>query len=131
MKLKQMLICSALVVSFGSANDIMKQSMATMQDGMIQIQQGFLNNNIQSIRSGLKLIKEGNSSFSDRKIITQYLPKDKKHMINVAENQSKRISLNATVLELNLDEKSYINATNAYADILNACSRCHSIVRGW
>ena len=131
MKLKQILMCCTLLVSFSNADNVMKKSMSTMQDGLNQIQQGFLNNNIQSIRDGVELIKKGNNSFSNEKVIAQYLPENKKHMVNVAENLAKRISLNATVLELNLDEKSYINATNAYGDILNACSRCHGIVRGW
>jgi hypothetical protein len=52
-------------------------------------------------------------------------------MANVAENASKRIALSSSVLELNLDEKAYVNAANAYSDMLNACSSCHSIVRNW
>jgi len=131
MKLKNILICGALLGTFASADDVMKKSMATMQNGMTQVQQGFLNNDVTSIREGIKLIKEGNAKFSDKKVIKQYLPADKKHMINVAENQARRITLDATVLELNLDDKAYVNASNAYADIMNACSRCHAIVRSW
>lgn len=52
-------------------------------------------------------------------------------MANVAENASKRIALDINVLELNLDDKAYVNAANAYSDMLNACSSCHSIVRNW
>ena len=131
MKLKTILMAGILTASLASADDVMKKSMSLMQDGMTQIQQGFLNNNEKSIREGLQLVTKGNSLFSDAKVIKQYLPADKKHMINVAENQAKRISLDATVLSLNLDDKAYINASNAYADIMNACSRCHAIVRSW
>ncbi len=131
MKLKKILICTSLVVSFATAGDVMKDSMSVMQEGMTQVQQGFLNNNLTSIKEGIKLIKSGNAKFSDAKVIKKYLPADKKHMINVAENQAKRIALDATVLELNLDDKAYVNASNAYADIMNACSRCHAIVRSW
>ena len=98
---------------------------------MTQIQQGFLNNNLDSIKAGVKLVKEGNELFSDKKVISQYLPENKKHMANVAENASKRISLDINVLEVNLDNKAYVNAANAYSDMLNACSSCHSIVRNW
>lgn len=98
---------------------------------MTQIQQGFLNNNINLIQSGTKLVKDGNDLFSDEKVISKYLPEDKKHMSNVAAKLAKRIDLDTTVLELNLEDKAYINAANAYSDILNACSRCHSIVRSW
>ena len=98
---------------------------------MTQIQQGFLNNNLELIKQGTELVKEGNSLFSDKKVISQYLPENKKHMANIAENASKRIALDINVLELNLDTKSYVNAANAYSDMLNACSSCHSIVRNW
>ena len=36
-----------------------------------------------------------------------------------------KISLDLNVLELNLDDKAFVNAANAYSDMLNACSSCH------
>ena len=91
----------------------------------------FLNNNLQLIKDGSKLVKEGNDLFSDKKVISSYLPENKKHMANVAANASTRITLALNVLEVNLDDKAYVNAANAYSDMLNACSSCHSIVRNW
>lgn len=131
MKLGKLLLACSLAFTIASAQDVMQKSMSIMEKGMTQIQQGFLNNNAELIRSGAKLVKQGNSLFSDKKVIAQYLPQDKKHMSNVAENASKRIDLDVNVLELNLDDKAYINAANAYSDMLNACARCHSIVRNW
>ena len=52
-------------------------------------------------------------------------------MAMVGTLSSQRISLEINVLELSLDEKAYVNAANAYSDMLNACSKCHSIVRAW
>ncbi len=131
MKLVKSLIVSTLLIVSANANDVMQKSMSIMEKGMTQIQQGFLNNNLELIKEGAKLVQEGNSLFSDKKVITSYLPENKKHMVNVAENASKRISLDLNVLELNLDNKSYVNAANSYSDMLNACSSCHSIVRNW
>ena len=131
MKLLNILTAAVLSVSIASGDDVMKKSMSIMEQGMTQIQQGFLNNNVELIRSGSKLVKDGNKLFSDEKVISQYLPDNKKHMVNVAANAAKRIDLDTTILELNLDDKAYINAANAYSDMLNACSRCHSIVRSW
>lgn len=131
MKLLKVLVASTLLVAAANANDVMQKSMSIMEKGMTQIQQGFLNNNLQAIKDGAKLVKEGNELFSDKKVITNYLPENKKHMANVAENASKRIALDINVLELNLDNKAYLNAANAYSDMLNACSSCHSIVRNW
>lgn len=131
MKFINILTAALLTVSVASAQDVMQKSMSIMEKGMTEIQQGFLNNNVELIRSGTKLVREGNQLFSDEKIIAQYLPENKKHMVNVAENAAKRIDLDANVLELNLDNNAYINAANAYSDMLNACARCHSIVRSW
>ncbi|WP_320036020.1 hypothetical protein [Halarcobacter sp.] len=131
MKFINILTAAALTISVASAQDVMQKSMSIMEEGMTQIQKGFLNNNVQLIESGAKLVKEGNKLFSNKNIITVYLPDNKKHMVNVAENAAKRIELDVSVLELNLEEKAYINAANAYSDVLNACARCHSIVRSW
>lgn len=131
MKLTKILLASSLALVSLSANDVMQKSMSIMEKGMTQIQQGFLNNNLELVKEGTKLVKEGNALFSDKKIITQYLPENKKHMVNVAENASKRIALDIAGLEANLENKAFINATNSYSDMLNACSSCHSIVRNW
>lgn len=131
MKLTKILIASIFCVSLANADDVMKKSMAIMEKGMTNIQIGFLHNNEALIRDGLKQVKEGNAMFSDKEIISKYLPATKKHMANVAENQAKRITLDASVMDLNLDEKAFMRASSAYADILNACSRCHAIVREW
>lgn len=131
MKLTKILAAAIITVSCASAQDIMQKSMSIMEEGMTQIQQGFLNNNVSLIRNGSKLVKEGNDLFSNKEVIGKYLPKDKQHMINVAENASKRLSLDVNIINLNLDDKAYINASNAYSDMLNACARCHSIVRSW
>lgn len=131
MKLSKLIIAATLFVVAANANDVMQKSMSTMEKGMTQIQQGFLNNNLGLIKEGTKLVKEGNALFSDKKVIGEYLPDNKKHMVNVAENASKRISLDVNELEVNLDNKAFINAANSYSDMLNACSSCHSIVRNW
>ena len=131
MKLGKIVLACTLAFGVVNAQDVMQKSMSIMEQGMTQIQQGFLNNNIELVRSGVELVDKGNSLFSEKKVIEAYLPENKKHMINVAVNASKRIALDINILELNLDDKAYINATNAYSDMLNACSRCHSIVRNW
>ena len=131
MKLSKILIAGILSFGIASANDVMKKSMDIMQKGIEQVQFGFINNNADLIRDGLVQIKKGNEMFSDEKIISKYLPENKKHMVNVALNASKRISLDANIIELNLDDKAYTKAADGYSDMLNACSRCHGIIRSW
>jgi len=131
MKLSKIIIAGLLSVTIASANDTLTKSMAIMQEGIQQVQYGFINNNEEVIREGLKTIKKGNVMFSDEALIAKSLPADKKHMANVASNASKRITADATIIELNLDDKAYTKAAEGYSDMLNACSRCHSIVRSW
>ncbi len=130
MKLTKILMAVVLSAGIASA-DTMTNSMNIMQQGIEQVQFGFINNNEKMIREGLVQIKKGNAMFSDEKTIKKYLPNDKKHMANVAANSSKRIALDATVIELNLDDKAYKKAAQGYSDMLNACSRCHGIIRSW
>lgn len=131
MKLKTILLAGILSVTVASANDVMTKSMNMMQKGIEQVQFGFINNNEQMIRDGLKEIKKGNTMFSSDSVIKASLPTNKKHMVNVASNASKRIAADATIIELNLDDKAYTKAAEGYADMMNACSRCHGIVRSW
>ena len=130
-KLTKILVAGILSVTVANANDIMQKSMSTMDTGMNLIQKGFMHNNLNLIKDGMAMVEKGNKEFSNPKLIAKYLPADKKHMVNVAENQAKRIHLNLNILELRLDDRAYTNAANAYSDMLNACSRCHGLVRNW
>lgn len=131
MKLIKLIAVIALTVNISWAQDVMQKSMNIMEEGMSEIQKGFLHNSVELIKSGTLKVRKGNELFSDEKVISEYLPKNKKHMVNIASNASQRIKLDANVLELNLENKAYIDAANAYSDMMNACARCHSIVRAW
>lgn len=131
MKVSKLLVVLAFAITCSNADDVMQKSMSLMEKGMVEIQKGFLNNNLDSIKNGVKLVKDGNNLFSDEKLIAQYLPDNKKHMSNMAENSSKRITKDSAKLEQNLSNKAFLKAADAYSDILNACSSCHSIVRSW
>jgi len=131
MKLQTILLAGILSATIASGNDVMTKSMNMMQKGIEQVQFGFVNNNEEMIREGLVEIKKGNTMFSSDSVIKASLPNDKKHMVNVASNASKRIAADATIIELNLDDKAYTKAAEGYADMVNACSRCHGIIRSW
>jgi hypothetical protein len=130
-KLSKIIVAGILSVSFANAGDLLTKSMTAMETGMTFIQKGFLNNNAELIRTGVEMVEKGNKMFSDKDVIIKYLPQNKKHMVNVAENQARRITLDASLVNLRLDDKAYTSAANAYSDMMNACSRCHAIVRDW
>lgn len=132
MKINKLLLTVSLLATCSFAQeDVMQKSMSLMEEGMTKIQKGFLHNSSELIKEGSQLVNKGNTLFSKEDVIKKYLPADKKHMTNVAVNTAERIKLDLNVLNLNLDDKAYVNASSAYSDILNACSRCHAIVRNW
>ncbi|MEA3554395.1 MAG: hypothetical protein U9R39_08360 [Campylobacterota bacterium] len=130
-KLTKILAATILSVSVANASDVMQKSMTIMQDGIEKVQYGFINNNASMIKEGLTKIEKGNSLFSEEAVIKKYLPSDKKHMSNIAVNSAKRIAADATIIGLNLEDKAYTKAAEGYADMMNACSRCHGLVRSW
>ncbi len=130
-KLTKILVAAILSVTVANANDVMQKSMDIMQKGIEKVQFGFINNNADIIKEGLVEVSKGNDLFSDKDVIIKYLPGDKKHMVNTAVNTAKRITADATIIDLNLDDKAYTKAAQGYADMLNACSRCHGLIRSW
>ena len=130
-KLTKILLATILSVTVANASDVMQKSMKIMQDGIENVQYGFINNNAEMIKQGLKKIEKGNTLFSKETLIKKYLPNDKKHMANIAVNSSKRIAADATIIGLNIEDKAYTKAAEGYADMMNACSRCHGLVRSW
>ena len=98
--ISKLIVAGILTLGVANANDIMVKSMTKMDQGMNLIQKGFMHNSIDTIREGIRLVEEGNLEFSDEKTIAQYLPADKKHMVNVAENQAKRITLDTNLMGL-------------------------------
>lgn len=131
MKIRNLLLVAVLGVTVANADDVMRKSMSLMAQGMNDIQSGFMNNNVNLIRSGSKLVEDGNKLFSTQDVIKQYLPENKKHMTNTAKKHSDTIRQQLTVMSLKLDEKAYLKAGQAFGDMLNACSSCHAIVRNW
>ncbi len=130
-KLTKILVAGILSVTVANANDVMQNSMSIMQKGIEKVQFGFINNNATMIKEGLAEVSKGNNLFSKKNVIAKYLPKDKKHMVNTAVNAAKRITADTTIIDLNLDDKAYTKAAKGYADVLNACSRCHGLIRSW
>lgn len=99
MKFSKIITATLLSVSIVSASDVMKESMKIMENGLKQVQLGFINNNEAIIRDGLVLIEKGNMMFSDEKTIKKYLPDNKEHTVNTALLASTRIGLDINIIE--------------------------------
>lgn len=52
-------------------------------------------------------------------------------MSNIAFNAAKRIDASSNELIKALNKKEYSKASQSYSEIVNACTACHAVVRGW
>ncbi|MCX6073911.1 MAG: hypothetical protein NTY39_06285 [Campylobacterales bacterium] len=131
MKIVKILALSALLSAGLMANDTLASNMSQMEKGLSSIQKGFLYNTPVLIKEGVSDIQKANALFHNKDETKKYLPKDKQHMNNIAFNASKRIDTASNDLLKALDKKEYSKAHQSYSEIVNACTACHAVVRGW
>jgi hypothetical protein len=131
LKLLTAALCVASVLQAADAEKVNAMVMINMENGLANIQKGFLYNNLDLIKSGVDQVQKENMVYHDRNVIKSILPDNRKQMENLALITSKRIE-NATE-----EMKSYIalkqmkKAHSSFSDIVNACTDCHTLVRGW
>lgn len=130
----KIILASLLCISLANATDNEKVNamvMLNMENGLASIQKGFLYNNIDMIKEGVEIVSKENMIYHDRKVIRAILPENKKQMENLALITSKRIENSTDEMKSYLALKQMKNAHNAFLDIVNACTDCHVLVRGW
>lgn len=131
MKMVKVLALSALLSAGVMAADDLAANMHQMEGGLSDVQKGFLYNTPDLIKTGVSEIKKADALFHDMDATKKYLPKDKQHMSNIAFNAAKRIDSASNDLLKALDKKQYTKAHQSYSEIVNACTACHAVVRGW
>jgi len=131
MKMIKILALSALLSAGVMADETLANNMSQMENGLSNVQKGFLYNTPALIKNGVAEIKKADALFHDMDATKKYLPKDKQHMSNIAFNAAKRIDTATNDLLAALDKKQYSKAHQSYSDIVNACTACHAVVRGW
>ncbi|MEA1918700.1 MAG: hypothetical protein U9N52_02580 [Campylobacterota bacterium] len=127
----KILTLTALLGGALFATDTLAINMAKSENGLNNIQKGFLYNSMPLVRNGVKEVREANKMFHNTEETQKYLPKDKQHMKNIAFNAATRINSAADEMEIYLAEKEMGKAQQAYSHIISACSSCHAVVRGW
>lgn len=127
---KLILIASIFATTLFADQMVMHKSMTKMEDGMTFIQKGYLYNNIELVTQGLNDIESGNKLFTES-AMKNYLPENKKHMANIARNQSINIQSAIDAMRKLVDEKQYIKAYEKTTDIMRSCTACHALVRNW
>jgi len=131
MKMIKILALCTLIGGSLMADDTLALNMSQMENGLSNVQKGFLYNAPALIKGGVAEIKKADALFHDSEATKKYLPKDKQHMSNIAFNAAKRIDSASNDLIKALDKKEYSKAHQSYSEIVNACTACHAVVRGW
>ncbi|MCX6060818.1 MAG: hypothetical protein NT103_01000 [Campylobacterales bacterium] len=131
MKIVKILALSALLSVGAAADETLVSTMSQMEHGLSSVQKGFLYNTPELIKTGVGEIQKANALFHNTDVTKKYLPKDKQHMTNIAFNASKHIDGASSDLLKALDKKEYSKAHKSYSEIVNACTACHAVVRGW
>jgi hypothetical protein len=105
--------------------------MAGMENGLNNIQKGFLYNSVALIRSGVDQVVAENKVYHKKSIVESILPENRKQTINVAMLTAQRIDNAANEIKIYLDAKEMRKAHDSFSNMVKACTDCHIIVRGW
>jgi hypothetical protein len=131
MKIVKILALSALLGAGAMADETLALNMSQMENGLSNVQKGFLYNVPALIKGGVAEIQKADALFHNVDATKKYLPKEKQHMSNIAFNAAKRIDNASADLIKALDKKEFSKASQSYSEIVNACTACHAVVRGW
>lgn len=130
--MKKILISLSLLAAVSlQATDSVPVTMKNMRDGMVQVQDGFLYNNKDSILKGIEQIQKANSVFHDVKSAEVMLPTDKKKYAKIAYIETKNLNMYLSAMKDFVQDGSIVNASDAYSGIVHSCTHCHAITRGW
>ena len=115
--------------AFGYSQEERIKDMRAMEDGMQQMQKGFLYNNLQDIQKGAELLKkhtakieppvEGADAFK-RSYAYDLTKREAKKIIKLADEAVKEYK----------DHRAR-QAMNNYTKILKQCMTCHARIRKW
>lgn len=126
MKKTLLALAVSSALSFASETTI-NATMHQMQQGMNQINTGFMINSKADIQEGIATLEKANAIFTRVDVAT--FIKSKK--VTVAKNINKNLTEELAALKKAIANSKYADATNEYGKVLNQCVACHTIIRGW
>lgn len=103
-------------------------TMSLLNQGLTEVQSGFMHNDRENILKGIEIMKNANSIFKTVDVST-FIPNNRK--IQVTRNINANLDKNLQLLKKDVKDKRYADATKSYAKVMNNCLDCHIIIRGW
>mgnify|MGYP003571691253 CR=1 FL=1 len=132
MKLGKFILLLTLISSTLLAdNGQLFLKMKDMRDAMHQISDGFFFNNKIGILKGINALEEANSIFDSYSSVKENLRDNEKHMSAISYNNALKMKQHITRMKNHVSKDEYNKASMMYTQIINDCTACHSIVRGW
>ena len=120
-----MLVSSVIAMADATTIDA---TMKLMNQGLQEVQSGFVYNNKDGIIRGVETIQSANSIFTHVDVAS-FIPNNSK--VQVTKNINESLSKDLEALKKAVENKQYADATKKYAKVVNDCMACHTIVRGW
>lgn len=116
--------CSVLSIASDTTIDA---TMKLMQQGMNQINTGFLYNSKQDIMDGIQTVENSNAIFTHVDV-AKFMKSNK---VTVAKNINQNMTDDLAALKKAVENSQYSEATKQYGKVLNECVACHTIIRSW
>jgi len=131
--MKKFLLAAVLLtgLSFGQEHfnpDRMK-NMQEMETALATIQKGFLFNNINVVKNGVRDLKT--TTMHTESFIKEGVNKEGVNTLAFAKTQAKDITALADKIVDTFEKGDRYNAANNYLQILSKCLSCHQTVRSW
>ena len=131
MKKILLLVTLATALLFGQehVNPDRMKNMQEMETAMATIQKGFLFNNINVVRNGVKDLKR--TALHTESFIKEGVTKEGFNTLVYARKQAKDITALADEIEASFAKNNRYAAANSYLQTLSKCLTCHQTVRSW
>ena len=127
--MKKTIVAFALTSLTLFANEAtINATMQLMDQGMNQVQKGFVYNSKSDIVRGIDTIESANSIFTHVDVST-FIKNNAK--IQVTKNINGNLAKHLKGLRADVEAHKYSDAGIKYAKVLNDCVSCHTIIRGW
>ena len=133
--MKKILLVVALVstVLFAEGEARHLDRMKNMQDmeiAMATIQKGFLFNNLNVVKNGVKDLKR-TAGFTESFMKPGISKKTGVNTLLYAKNQTESINKLADEILVAFEKGDQYSAANGYLMVLSKCLSCHKTVRSW
>ena len=127
--MKKIVLALALTSAAAFAADTtITATMQLMDNGLNQVQRGFLYNSKQDILEGITKLENSDAIFKTVDVTT-FIPKNKK--VTVTKNITNKLGDDLKVLKKAIENNEFTTATEKYGEVLNDCVACHTVIRGW